>query len=65
MGDFAKIAINSTILTGKLVGLGLVLWGLIKGNVAPFRFYIDLEKHSIWTLPSFLRMTEKCSNDGI
>ncbi len=59
MGDFAKIAINSTILTGKLVGFGASVMGLIKGNVAPFRFYIDLEKHSVWTLPSFLRMTEK------
>ena len=59
VGDFAKIAINTSMLTGKLIGIGASVIGTISDNVPAFKFYINEQKSTSWNLSSFLEMVKR------
>ena len=40
MGDYAKTAINTSIFTGKMIGVGSMLYGVVTSNVPSFVNYV-------------------------
>ena len=60
VGDYAKTAINTSILTGKIIGVCSCLYGLVGSNVASFMNYArSFGQESEFLLEAAVKMQQR------